>query len=195
MSIVTRLAGPVLAGVILAAGTATAETTPDGIHTEPWMNNLSFMDMPEDLQDALDSGREGLVVIWEQEGCGSCLKLHEKNFQRQALIDYIPENFAVMTMNMYGEKKVTTFDGETMPEKDWAQELRVNFSPTTVFFGEGGKEVFRMPGYFEPYYYLAGYVFVAERGYESEEHRGMFPRWLKDNNPRVQDIFGGPPGS
>ncbi len=176
------------------ASPARADLRPDGIHTEPWFLNQSFMLLKEDLDEAVADGKKGLVLIWEQEGCGSCERTHEVNFAKKSLVDYISKNFAVMSMNMYGEVMVTDFDGEKMPEKNLAQKMRVNFSPTTVFFNEKGEEVFRIPGYFKPFYYLAGFVYVAEKGYDDPDHRGMFPRWLKAHREQVQAIYGGPPG-
>ncbi|MBW7850931.1 MAG: thioredoxin fold domain-containing protein [Rhodospirillales bacterium] len=189
-----RLASLLLVAAIAWPASAATIHREDGVHTEDWFNNQSFMELKEDARDAV-AQEKGFVVIWEQPGCGSCQRLHEVNFQHPKLADYIGRRFSVMVMNMFGEVPVTDFDGEVMPEKDLAFKHKVSFTPTTIFFDADGKELFRMPGYFNPYFYLAGFVFVAERGFADEATRGMFPRWLQANGPKVRAAFGGGPGS
>ncbi len=191
---ILRLAvAAMLAALMLAFGTsARAEPRGDGIHTEVWFNNTSFLDLKEDLAEATQAGK-GFVLIWEQPGCSSCQRLHDVNFQDRKLVDYVQANFAVMTMNMFGEVEATDFDGEVLPEKDLAAKHRVQFTPTTIFFDEAGNEVFRLPGYFKPYFYLAGFVFAKEKGYADEAARGMFPRWMQANGDKVRAAYGGGP--
>jgi len=172
-----------------AAGTIHRE---DGIHTEAWFQNQSFMDLKEEAGEAAKAGK-GFVLVWEQPGCGSCQKLHEVNFQDPKLIDYIGRGFTVMSMNMYGEVEVTDFDGEKLAEKELAFKHKVQFTPTTIFFDAKGQELFRMPGYLSPFFYLAGFVYVAEKGYADPEFRGMFPRWSKTKGERVREIYGAGP--
>lgn len=193
MSILRTLRLAAFALIVAAPAAAAPIHREDGIHTESWFNNQSFMVLKDETQDAAAAKKKGLVLIWEQPGCGSCLKLHDVNFQQKPLIDYIGQNFTVMTMNMFGEVIVTDFDGETLPEKDLAFKHKVSFTPTTIFFDETGKEVFRMPGYFSPYFYLAGYVFVAEGGPADAASRGMFPRWLQANQAKAKAAYGREP--
>jgi|GEM_PF-845589 len=182
--------------LVLIGGPAVAATLDkgDGIHTESWFKNDSFLVLAEDVAEAAAKGKL-LAVIWEQQGCGSCQKLHDVNLQDEAVKAYLQKNFEVMSMNMYGEVEVTDFDGEKLPEKDLAFKQQINFTPTTVFFDETGKEVFRLPGYFSPYFWMAGFVYVAEKGYADPEHRGMFPRWTKANRDRLIKAYGSEPES
>lgn len=184
----------VVAAMALAAGPAGAETLDkgDGIHTEDWFKNASFGALGDDVAEAAAQDKL-LAVVWEQQGCGSCKRLHEVNFQDKALRAYLEDNFDLMTMNMYGETEVSAPGGAPMAEKDLAADLAINFTPTTIFYDATGQEVFRVPGYSPPFYYLAAFVYVKEKGYEDPEHRGMFARWTKANRGHVEDIYGGPP--
>ncbi|CCQ73737.1 thioredoxin family protein [Magnetospira sp. QH-2] len=155
----------------------------DGVHTESWFKNLSFLDLKEDLQEALDAGKKGLVLVFEQEGCGACQRLHEVNFQEKETIDYVSKNFDIMVINMYGANEVTDFDGEVLAEARFNEKLMVNFSPTTVFFGPEGKEVFRVPGYLAPRFYLKAFEYVVDGG----PSKGvLFPRWLKQQRDKAK---------
>ena len=158
------------------ANAAEAPLRADGIHTQPWMKSLTFLELKNDLAEALEGGKKGLVVIFEQPGCGACERLHEVNFADPAMVSLITANFDVIQINMYGEAEVTDFDGEVLPEKKLAEKLLVNFTPTTVFIGADGAESFRIPGYLKPRFYRAAYEYVLDDG---PEKKILFPRWMK----------------
>lgn len=189
------LATLALSVTLAAAALAGATMREDGVHIEPWFKNPnSFLILAEDAQEAKAAGK-GLVVIWEQKGCDTCQRLHEVNFADAKLAGYIKDRFDVLVMNLYGEVEVTDFDGAKLAEKELAAKHRVNFTPTTIFFDAKGAEQFRLPGYMAPFTYLSGYVFVAEKGTDNPEFKGMLPRWLKANGEKVRSILGrGPEG-
>lgn len=194
--ILSRLLSAAAVAVSLATAplSASAMDKGDGIHTESWFKNDSFLILADDVAEAAAKGKL-LAIIWEQEGCGACQRLHDVNLQEEPVKAYLQQHFDLMTMNMYGEMEVTDFDGEKLPEKDLAFKQQVNFTPTTIFFDETGKEVFRMPGYGAPFFWLAAFVYVNEKGYADAEHRGMFPRWTKANRDTLVKAYGSEPKS
>lgn len=169
----------VLVLALLPAGIAMADGAPlraDGIHTQAWMKSLTFLELKADLAEAVEGGKKGLVMIFEQPGCGACQRLHEVNFADPDMVALMTTNFDVMQINMYGEAEVTDFDGEVLPEKKLAEKMMINFTPTTVFFGIDGGEVFRIPGYLKPLFYRAAFEYVLDGG---PERKILFPRWMK----------------
>jgi len=150
----------------------------DGIHTESWMKSMTFLDLKEDLADAAKKGK-GLVVLFEAPGCGSCKKLHEINFQKPDLVKFITGHFEVIQINIFGDNEVTNFDGKVLNEKKLAHKLGIHFTPTTVFYGKGGKELFRMPGYLNPRFYKKGFDYVLDGG---PQKKILFPHWIRDQN-------------
>lgn len=175
----------VLTAFMIVLGTFThdaqaLEMRSDGIHTESWMKSMTFLDLKEDLAEAKSQGK-GLVIIFEQPGCGSCKRLHEVNFKEQPLVDFITQNFDVLQINMYGDNLVTDFDGEVLSEVKFSEKLLINFSPTTIFFGADHTETFRIPGYLAPKFYQSGFEYVVDEG----PQKGiLFPRWLKAKRDR-----------
>lgn len=157
------------------------EMRSDGIHTESWMKSMTFLDLKEDAAEAMAEGK-GLVIIFEQPGCGSCERLHEVNFQEKPLVDYITQHFDVMQINMYGDNLVTDFDGEELSEARFSEKVLINFSPTTLFYAPDGSEIFRIPGYLAPEFYQSGFEYVVDQG----PQKGiMFPRWMKAKRDRL----------
>ncbi len=148
----------------------------DGLHAQAWFKNLSFLDLRDDLTEAREAGK-GLVVIFEQKGCGSCKRLHEVNFADKRLANFIAKNFDVLQINMYGNKEVTDMDGSVIDERKYSERVLVQFTPTTLFYGEDGKEIFRIPGYLPAKFYRRAFEYVLDRG---PQRKILFPRWSRD---------------
>ena len=162
--------------LLLTLPVAAAEIGEDGLHKQPWMP-VTFKDMTEDLETAADEGKR-LAIIFEQRGCIYCKKLHEEVFADPEVAAYIQENFMVVQMNLFGDEEVTDFDGEALPEKEMAKRWGVVFTPTILFMPEtapddrtaGQAAVSMMPGAFQKGTTLHMFQWVAEKGYEGDEH-------------------------
>ena len=148
----------------------------DGIHTQPWIRSLTFLDLKEDLTEAKNAGK-GLVVLFEQPGCVSCKRLHEVNFSNKEVVGYITKNFDVLQINMYGDNEVTDMDGSVINERKFAERMRIHFTPTTVFFNDQGREVFRVPGYIGAQFYKRAFEYVVDKGLQKKI---LFPRWQRE---------------
>ena len=183
----TLLAAAFLAVTISASPASAAAKREDGIHAQEWFKNISFLDMKEDLEEAKKAGK-GLVVLFEQPGCGSCKKLHEINFADKDLVNYISKHFDVLQINMYGSKEVTDMDGSVIDERKYAERVLVQFTPTTLFYGEDGQEIFRIPGYLPARFYKRAFEYVVDKG----PQRGiLLPRWSRDRIRAEKTTKGG----
>ncbi len=159
------------------------EVNEEGLYIQPWFND-TFLDLAEDLQDAQDQGKR-LVIFWEQRGCPYCKRTHEVNLRIPGIANYIQKNFVVLQLNIWGDREVTDFDGEVLPEKELANKYAVLFTPTLQFFpatldevaGRNGKEaeVVRIPGYFKPFHFFFLFHYAFDNGYKEQPN---FQRWL-----------------
>lgn len=135
------------------------------IGNQPFIKD-SFLNLKEDLAEAKRANR-GLMIIYEQEGCPYCALMHKVNFADRETVDLITKNFDVVQMDTLGSREVVDFDGKAMTEKQLAGKLRAQYVPLVGFFGPDGKEVFRLPGYYQqPEMFRAGLRYVIEKQYE-----------------------------
>ena len=156
-----RLFISTLAASSFAVSANSATIGDDGLHKQDWFLD-SFLEMPSDLSEAASDGKN-LLVLFEQRGCPYCRELHEVNFTRKEITDFIKEHYLVVQLNMFGAREVLDFDGEALEERDIASKWAVNFTPTTLIFAAdnvGAKsvaeaEAFRLPGYLKPFHYLS----------------------------------------
>jgi thioredoxin-related protein len=158
----------------LPAMASALKLNDDGLYTKPWFLE-SLLDLNDDLKEASDKGKR-LVIMWELKGCPYCKKIHEINLADPAIETFIKDRFEVIQLNIRGSREVTDFDGERLPEKDFARKYGVRATPTFQFFPErsdglakkpvAAREVARWQGYVEPKPFLAMFRFVADKAYE-----------------------------
>ena len=158
----------------------------DGLHKQDWFVE-SFLDLAEDLAEAR-AAKKRFAILWEQRGCPYCHDLHTINLRDRAAVAYIRERFAVLQLNLWGDRMTTDFDGEALREKDLARKHRVNFTPTLQFFPEtvdemkGKKgvdaEVARMPGYFRMLHFISMFEYVWDKRYTSQD----FQRYIVEKS-------------
>ena len=137
---------------------------------------VSFLDLREDLFEALQSDKRALAVYFGQENCAYCEALLETNFGDPEIARYTRAHFDVVPIDIWGDLPVTDIQGETLTERDFSVMLGTNFTPSLVFFGPGGNEIFRLRGYYPPYRFRAALEYVAGYHYLRESFRDYLER-------------------
>ncbi len=166
-------AAPAMAAGHEASPIAPPVIGPNGLHFQPWFKKTTG-DLRRDLFAAKGEDKV-LVLLWEQEGCIYCKKMHEITFRIPEIVNYIKANFFVIQMDMRGERRFTDLKGEVMDESALARKLRITGTPTSQFLNSDGRETFRMPGYAKPVIFKGVYEYVADKGYDT----APLGAWLK----------------
>ena len=159
-----------------------------------WFNN-SFLVLPEDVAEAARRDRR-LMIYFGQNGCPYCAELFNNNFSQAYIVEYTREHFDAIDLNLWGDREVTDFSGQAMPEKEFAASLKVWFTPTLLFFNEQGEQLLRINGYYPPHQFLAALKYVGEK----QEKRMTFKEYLAGQSPppakgvlHSQPFFAPPP--
>ncbi len=109
----------------------------------------SFLDLREDVREA-EKANKRVVLMFTQDNCPYCNLLVERNLSQRGIVDTLKTKFDVIAINMWGDREVTGLDGKTYTEKTFAAALKVQFTPTLMFFDEGGNTILRLNGYVPP---------------------------------------------
>jgi len=171
----------------LAHGTVTAqEPSPYAIDIPRWFTD-SFLDFREDIVEAKRDKRR-VMVYFGQDGCPYCTALMKNNFSQQRIVEKTRKNFVAIALNIFGDRETKWLDGSTMTEKELARKLRVQFTPTILFFDETGAIVARLDGYYPPNKFEAVLDYVAEH----RERKTSLGAWLARNardsaSPKLAD--------
>lgn len=155
----------------------------------------SFLDMPEDVAEAARNGKR-LLLYFGQDGCPYCAALFNTNFSQAHIVDYTRKHFDAVEFNIWGDREVTDFAGRRLPEKEFAAQLKVLFTPTILLIGEKGETVLRINGYYPPHQFLAALQYAAEK----QEAKMTFREYLAKQSPppakgtlHPESFFVGPP--
>jgi len=165
---------------------AEAVLTDEGIYRQPWFLD-SFLELADDLAQTAEK-KKRFAILWELRGCPYCRDTHLINFAKPEIETFVKERFEILQLNILGAREVTDFDGQKLPEKQFAAKYGVRFTPTFQFFPESAdglagrkpadREVARVQGYLKPPDFLGMFRFVAERAYE----KGSLRDYLKANS-------------
>ena len=127
----------------------------------PWFKD-SFLEFADDVAEAAERGKR-VMLIFHQDGCPYCNLLVERNLSQKHIVDLAREKFDVIEINIWGDREVVTVDGVSFTEKEFASALKVQFTPTLLFFNEQGKAVLKLNGYLPPNDFLIALDFVANQ--------------------------------
>ncbi|MBI5460657.1 MAG: thioredoxin fold domain-containing protein [Gammaproteobacteria bacterium] len=159
---------------------------------------LSFLDLGDDIREAVADGKRGLMVYVGQKYCPYCKTLLETNFGKHDILEYTQRHFDVIGIDIHGGRGVTDVDGAEGSERSFALRHGVDFTPTLLFYDSTGKEVFRLAGYYPPYQFRAALEYVADAHYRQENFRSYLERAVgamvfdnEDMNP--ENFFLPPP--
>lgn len=147
-----------MAGILIAAlflNSPVSAESPKGkffgaMDTEfPSWFKESFLDLKEDINEAAAQNKR-VMLFFQQAGCPYCNALVERNLSQKDIADKVRKNLDVIAINMWGDKELTHVDGQQYTEKTFAEALKVQFTPTLIFFNEAGEIILRLNGYRPP---------------------------------------------
>jgi len=168
-----------LSGVVFAKseGVLPGLQNPGFVEPPAWFKS-SFLDLREDIAEAA-ADKKRVLFFFYQDGCPYCEKLANVNFTQKVIVDKTRQNFDVVAINMWGDKEITDFSGNTMTEKAFATKLRIMFTPTLIFFNENAEVALRLNGYYPPEKFSVALDYIIER----KENTLPFRQYLKDKSP------------
>jgi len=169
---------PMLAATAPVAGAVPAavevfDPSPHAIEIPAWFKE-TFLDLRDDVREAAAEGKR-LLVYFGQDGCPYCRELMRVNFSQKEIADKTRRHFNAVAVNIWGDREVTWTDGRSRREKDFAAFLKVQFTPTLLFFDEKGAVVLRLNGYYPPHKFQAALDYVADK----QEKRITYAEYLQ----------------
>ena len=155
----------------------TFEDTPlaEPLSNPPWFK-LTFLDLSEDLEDAVHDGKRGLMIYFGQKYCSYCKQLLEGNFGKLDILAYTQKNFDVIGIDIHGQREVTALNGSAWNERSFSVNQNVNFTPTLIFLDKDRREALRLSGFYPPYKFRAALEYVAAGYYLKENFRTYLAR-------------------
>ncbi len=129
---------------------------------------LSFLDLQDSLNEALEAGKRGLIVYFGRPDCPYCKAQLEINWGQPDIFKYTQDHFDVIAIDVTGSRTVTDFDGRAYTEKEFSARMRTDFTPSLLFYEAKGRLALRLPGFRPPYQFRAALEYVADAHYFNE---------------------------
>ena len=148
-------------------------------HAEkPTWFKVSFLDLFEDIEEAADNNKR-VMIYYHQDGCPYCKKLLEDNFGQRDIANKTQKYFDVVAINLWGDKEVVVGD-KTYTEKEFAEALKIQYTPTLLFFNEKNKIIFRANGYYPPEKFSSLLDYIGNR----QETKLSYQDYMEKVNPQ-----------
>ena len=126
----------------------------------------SFLEISDDVEDASDENKS-VLLYFHLDGCPYCDAMLVQNFKSGDNLAFIQKHFSAIAVNLKGDREITMTEDETLLEKELSQKLKVQYTPTIIFFGEDGKQVFRTNGYRTPKAFRHVLEYVVSQSYKN----------------------------
>ena len=169
----------------------------DPLHRPDWFK-IGFLNLREDLDEAVSDGREGIIIYFGQKHCAYCKALLEVNWGKPDIVSYTRAHFDVIGIDIWGDREVTDMDGNSLTEKTYSEREKTNFTPSLLFYDRHGDEALLLRGYYPPYRFRAALEYVADGHYQSKtfaEFLALAPTTLafEADDLIEEDFFERPP--
>ena len=107
----------------------------------------SFGDLQEEAQTAVDEGKTGVLIMFEDKDCPWCRRMKQSILNRATVQDLFHQHFRIISIDVNGDTTITSFDGEEVFEREFALKYnRVRATPVFAFFDGNGKFLTRFTG-------------------------------------------------
>lgn len=136
----------------------------------------SFLDLPNDLEEALAAGKRGIVVYFGQRRCPYCKMMLQENFGLGDIEAYTRRHFDVVPIDIWGLQEVTDMAGQVLTEREYSVREGTNFTPSLIFYDARGQQALRLRGYYPPYTLRAALEYVADGHHERESFNAYLAR-------------------
>ena len=137
----------VLLGLITNLNANEGKVTGGSTHEIPSWFKESFLEINEDIEEAKENDKH-FMMFMDLEGCPYCTKmLKESFFEKNKTSDFIKKNFDVIEINVKGSREIVWDKETTLTEKELAEKLKTQYSPTILFFNYSKEVVVRVNGY------------------------------------------------
>lgn len=141
----------------------------------------SFLDIRDDIAQAAQSDRR-VMLFFHQNGCPYCNLMVERNLSQHDIQQQMRRELDVIGINMWGDREVLDMVGQELTEKAFAAALRVQFTPTLLFFDESGEVILRLNGYTPPATFKQALDYVGTK----QERQISFRDYVASQRPNLQ---------
>jgi len=157
----------------------------------------SFLDLKEDIVEAKEARKSGVIQFFGQPHCAYCNALINNDFGNKEIAQYTQKYFDVVVLDIYGDRTVTDLDGSELSERDFSTKRKAELTPTLDFYDTEDNLVFRLRGYYPPEKFKSALRYVVEKHYLTQSFRAYLTTakttHISALNEKTPKLFEVPP--
>ncbi|VAW55026.1 hypothetical protein MNBD_GAMMA06-1396 [hydrothermal vent metagenome] len=140
---------------------------------------LSQGDLRDDLEEAKQSGKKGIIAYFGQKRCAYCEQFFKISLANADIQNYLRKHYNLIAFDIWGIDDIIDTDGKKYTERGLSIHYQTNFTPSLIFYDVEGTPVFRLRGFYPPYKFRAALQYTVEMFYKQE----TFSAYLERGNP------------
>jgi thioredoxin-related protein len=196
-----RLDAPAAEAVVPAPGTDSgiefAEDVFVDVQFPDWFK-ISFLDLGDDLQEALEDGKQGILLFISASRCSYCKAFMETSLQAPDIRRRLTASFDIIGLDIFDDRELTTVDGRQFRVKEFVLHNRASNTPTLIFLGQHGRVLARIVGYYPPERFRNVLDYLEAKAYRHESLGEHLQRAREATDGGVgpiiaDDLFSKPP--
>ena len=169
---------PLLAGLLLLAAAMPALAV-ENRDAEQFFNE-SFGGFQEELANAREQGKKGILLMFEMDECPFCHRMKRTVLNRADVQDYFHEHFLVFSVDTEGDLEITDFQGNATTQKEFAlKQFRVRATPVFQFVDLEGNP-FKGGRYTGATRDAEEFIWFGEFVVDGHSQRTSFPLYKKE---------------
>ena len=142
--------------------------------------NKSVLKSPDNFAKIAQT-KTPLLIIFENKACQSCDEVHQIIKTKPAIKEKLKQ-FQVVFLDRFSKQLITTPSGLKMSVQAWANQLKIHYAPSFVFF-EQDKEVFRLESWLKAFHLTSILDYVSTQTYKTQPE---FQRYLQDRADKLR---------
>jgi len=99
----------------------------------------SFGDLSDELRVAVEEGKKGVFVMFDDKDCPWCAKMKATVLNQPQVQDYYRKHFRIMRIDANGDTLITDFEGNELSEKVFAEKKPCTGNTSNDICGHAGQ--------------------------------------------------------
>jgi len=158
----------------------------------------SFLDLRDDLQEALEAGKDGIMLFISASRCSYCKAFMDSSLRDPSIRERLTGNFDVIGLDIFDDSELTALDGRQHRVKEYVLLNRASYTPTLIFFGEGGRLLLPIVGYYPPDRFRKVLDYLDAKAYQYQPFRAYLQASSQEDSAPggeliADDLFEQPP--
>ncbi|MEN8176054.1 MAG: thioredoxin fold domain-containing protein [Pseudomonadota bacterium] len=181
-----------------ARGEEIAEDVFVDVQFPPWFKQ-SFLDLRDDLAEAMGAGKQGLLVFVSTRRCSYCKAFLQNVLSQPDIRRRVRKGFDVVGLEIFDDSEMTDPQGHSYRVKEFVTASKAAYTPTLIFYGEGGRKLLKIVGYYPPERFRAVLDYLEGEHFQRESLRSFLASRTQasvaQSRPIITDpgLFSSPP--